>query len=403
MSKLLSFFATAFALGIWPSAVGFIGSETNRNWGITEQIISNALSPHLLSQDLPEYLEIPNGIVQEPLKVNYTFDRNLQNHAQALLKKYNPDYGVFVALDPENGHVLAMAESRRDGLDDESLAIKNTFPSASIFKIVTAIAALNENLAAESTVIPFNGKGTSFYKKHVFNHKDGKWTRHYTLNESFAKSVNSVFGRLGTMYLDAETMLRYAYQLGFNGQFASDFKFASGEVNIDPEDRWQVAELASGYTRNSTLSPIHGAVLGALAVNQGHLLAPVIVQSMTDSSGIPIYYNEAPNKTAVMEAETAQQLKSMMESTIRIGSAKRSFGKLRGDDYKDLSVGGKTGSLTGFEPKGRYDWFVGFADKQNRKIAYAMLCINKEKWYVKSARFVRDMLHYYYQSTNDSA
>ncbi len=403
LSRLFIFIVTALALSTWPAAVGFIGPETNRNWGITEQAISDAISPFLRSRNLPERLEIRNGIVDEPLAINYTFDQNLQDHAEFLLEKYNPDYGVFVAIDPDNGHVLAMAESRRDGLDGEVFAVKNTFPGASIFKIVTAVAAVNEGLASESTIFPFNGKGTSFYKKHVFHHKDGKWTRKYTLNESFAKSVNSVFGRLGAVHLDAGIMLQYVHKLGFNQRFSSDFVFESGRVNTDPEDPWQVAELASGYTRDNTLSPVHGAVLGALAVNDGHLLTPVMVKSLTDSSGIPIYFNEKPNKTAVMQADTARQLKSMMQSTIRIGSAKRSFGRLKGENYKDLIVGGKTGSLTGTEPKGRYDWFVGFADNGDRKIAYAMLCINKEKWYVKSARFVRDILHYYYQSPDNNA
>ncbi len=403
LSKLFTFIVATLTLGTWPVAVGLIGPETNRNWGITEQAISDAISPFLLLRNLPERIEIRNGIVDEPLEINYTFDQNLQDHAEFLLGKYNPDYGVFVAINPDNGHVLTMAESRRDGLDGELLTVKNTFPGASIYKIVTAVAAVNEGLASESTIIPFNGKGTSFYKKHVFNHKDGKWTRNYTLNESFAKSVNSVFGRLGAVYLEADIMLQYAHKLGFNRQFPSDFAFEGGKVNIDPEDAWQVAELASGYTRKNTLSPMHGAVLGALAVNDGYLLTPVIVKSLTDSSGIPIYANEKPNRTAVIQADTSRQLKSMMESTIRIGSAKRSFGRLKGENYKDLIVGGKTGSLTGTEPKGRYDWFVGFADNGNRKIAYAMLCINKEKWYVKSARFVRDILHYYYQSSNNNA
>ena len=403
LSRLFTFIVTALALGTWPVAVGFIGTETNRNWGITEQAISDAISPFLLSRNLPERLEIPNGIVYEPLEIDYTFDQDLQDHAEFLLGKYNPDYGVFVAIDPDNGHVLTMAESRRDGLNGEVFTVRNTFPGASIYKIVTAVAVINEGVASESTVIPFNGKGTSFYKKHVFNHKDGKWTRKYTLNESFAKSVNSVFGRLGAVHLEADIMLQYAHKLGFNQRFASDFSFGSGRVNLDPEDAWQVAELASGYTRKNTLSPMHGAVLGALAVNDGHLLTPVIVKSLTDSSGIPIYINETPNRTAVIRADTAKQLKSMMESTIRIGSAKRSFGSLKGENYRGLVVGGKTGSLTGTEPKGRYDWFVGFADNGNRKIAYAMLCINKEKWHVKSARFVRDILHYYYQSPDSNA
>ncbi|MXZ81932.1 MAG: hypothetical protein F4Z15_11420 [Gammaproteobacteria bacterium] len=401
--KLGVFLVTACALGVWPAAVGFVGPGENRNWGITERAISDAISPRMHSHNLPGYVEIPNGIVNEPLRITYTIDQELQFRAQELLEKYNPDYGVFVAIDPENGHVLTMAESRRDGRREEVLALKNTFPAASIFKIITAVAAVNEGHASASTVIPFNGKGTSFYKKHVFNHKTGKWTRNYTLDQSFAKSVNTVFGRLGAVDVGADTMLEYARQLGFNGRFTSDFEFSTGVVDTDPEDRWQVAEMASGYTTRNTLSPIHGALLGAIAVNEGHLVAPVLVKSLTGPNGIPIYLNEHPNKTAVVQPETAEQLKSMMESTIRIGSAKRSFGRLDGKDYKKLVVGGKTGSLTGLEPRGKYDWFVGFAEKGDRKIAYAMLCINKKKWYVKSARFVRDILHFYYRSPHSNS
>ena len=60
-------------------------------------------------------------------------------------------------------------------------------------------------------------------------------------------------------------------------------------------------------------------------------------------------------------------------------------------------MGGKTGSLTGTNPPGRYDWFVGFAERGNRKIAFATLCINKEKWYVRSTRLSRELLEFFFR------
>ena len=65
-------------------------------------------------------------------------------------------------------------------------------------------------------------------------------------------------------------------------------------------------------------------------------------------------------------------------------------------------MGGKTGSLTGSNPQGRYDWFAGFAERGDRRIAYAALCINKEKWYVKSARLSRELLEYYFQPPRET-
>ena len=45
----------------------------------------------------------------------------------------------------------------------------------------------------------------------------------------------------------------------------------------------------------------------------------------------------------------------------------------------NVNVGGKTGSLTGFKPRGKYDWFVGFGENGDQKIAFAMLLYQQGK------------------------
>ena len=377
--------------------MSIVDAEKIRNWGITEQILAAVLTPSVEQWSLPEKIQLPGFTLEAPLTVNYTLDPALQSEAERLLGKHNPDYGVFVAIDPDTGHILAMADSSRDGLDHGNLALQNTFPAASVSKIITAVAAVNENRATTSTVIPFNGKSTSLYKKNVFEHKNHKWTRKYTLGESFAKSVNVVFGRLGAVELGAKTMLDYSYRLGFNGQFASDFTFGNGLIEMDVDDDWQVAEMASGYTTRNTLSPLHGAILGATAINGGNLVAPVLIESLVGPFGIPIYVHESPGLSQVMTEKSSLQLKQMMLSTVRIGSARKSFRGFHKKHLENVVAGGKTGSLTGFKPRGKYDWFVGFGEQGDRKIAFAMLCINKEKWYVKSSRFAREVLEFYFK------
>ena len=380
----------------WPVAMGLVDVEKPSDWGITKQGIAEVLTPSVLSRSLPEKLRVPGSKYEGPLTVHYTLDSTLQHEAQRLLKKYNPDYGIFVAIEPDSGHILAMAESSRDGLNHGNLSLSNTYPAASISKIITAVAALDENRATGSTIIPFNGKSSSLYKKNVFRHKKNKWTRNLTFNESFAKSVNVVFGRLGAVELGGEKMMEYAYRLGFNQRFVSDFVFDNGYIELDVEDDWQVAEMASGYTTRNTLSPLHAATLSATAVNGGKLVTPVIVESMVDSHGIPLYVHERPSYSKAMSGSSAKQLKIMMQDTTRKGSARSSFRRFHRGDLAEVKVGGKTGSLTGFKPKGRYDWFVGFGEMGKRKIAYAVLCINKEKWYVKSSRFAREMMEFYF-------
>ena len=386
--------------------MGLVASQQENHWGITQQHIASAISQALYQKAPPPRIALPDlaslSTLPDSLQVKYTLDAQLQNEAARLFKKYNPDYGVFVALAPDTGRVLAMADSTRDGVDYGNLSLINTFPAASISKIITAVAAVNENKANGDTVIPFNGKSTSLYKKNIFNHQNNKWTRYLTFDEAFAKSVNVIFGRLGAVELGGDMMLEYAHRLGFNNRFASDFSFATGEIKLDPNDQWDVAQMASGYTTNNTLSPLHGAILAATAVNGGEIVAPIIVESLTGPYGIPLYVNEQPALSAAMSPDTAAQLKKMMQATVTQGSARKIF---RGADkgwLAGVNIGGKTGSLTGLNPRGKYDWFVGFGEQGEQKIAFAMLCINKEKWYVKSAQFAREMLEFYFSAKNDT-
>lgn len=377
--------------------MSLVGSEKASSWGITKQHIAQAISPSVHQKVLPQSISLPNLSI--PLRVKYTLDHALNLEALRLLKKYNPDYGVFVAIAPDTGHILAMADSTRDSHDralHPNLSLANTFPAASISKIITAVATLNENKAEGETVIPFNGKTTSLYKNNVFKHKNNKWTRNFTLNKAFANSVNTVFGRLGAVELGGETMLKYAHRLGFNGRFTSDILFENGRIDIDPTDPWQVAQMATGYTTKNTLSPLHAAALASTALNGGKIVAPVIVESLVGPHGVPLYLHKQPVQSVAMSDFSAQQLKKMMQATIQQGSARTSFRGFHKGEMANVTVGGKTGSLTGYEPPGKYDWFVGFGESGQRKIAFAMLCINKDKWYVKSTRFAREMLEFYF-------
>ena len=401
-----SFLVIVLLTSAWPVAMGLVATQQESHWGITQQHIASAISQAVYQKAHPPRIDIPDLVslstLHGSLKVKYTLDIHLQNEATRLFKKYNPDYGVFVAISPDTGHVLAMLDSTRDSVDYGNLSLINTFPAASISKIITVVAAINENKANDDTVIPFNGKSTSLYKKNVFNHQNNKWTRNLTLAEAFAKSVNVVFGRLGAVELGGDMMLEYAHRLGFNNRFSSDFSFATGEIKLDPNDQWDIAQMASGFTVKNTLSPLHGAILAATALNGGKIVAPIIVESLTGPYGIPLYVHEQPALSAVMSQDTSEQLKKMMQATVTQGSARKIFRGANKGVLAGVNIGGKTGSLSGLNPRGKYDWFVGFGEQGEQKIAFAMLCINKEKWYVKSAQFAREMLEFYFSTENDA-
>ena len=397
------FVTLATAAALTPATMSAVDAERRASWGIDAQRIAPIITPSIADNRFPSTISFADFPLRGALSVHYTIDAALQTHAQKLLAKYKPDYGVLVAIDANSGRVLAMASSTRAAGDAENMTMINSYPAASISKIITAVAAVNENKTTGKTIIPFNGKSTSMYKKNVFAHRNNKWTRKYSFRESFARSVNSVFGRVGAAEVGGETMLDYAERLGFNGRFASDFNFGNGAVEIDTNDEWQVAEMAAGYTTRNTLSPLHGAALAASIINGGHLVAPAVVDSITGPNGVPLYWYETPARSEVMRAATAREVKKMMRATVLSGSAKRAFSRFHRGALKDVVVGGKTGSLTGYAPRGKYDWFVGFGELGARKIAFAALCINKRRWYVKSTRLAREMLEFYFNETQTSS
>ncbi len=378
--------------------MGAVASNRRAPTTIAPSQLSYAITPSIEAGYFPEKIRLLDIPIRGDLTVRYTIDDSLQKKVKKLLRKYNPDYGMVVAIDPDSGKILSMVSSTRSDSQPSNLTLLNSYPAASISKIITVVAALNENEVTADTIIPFNGKTTTLYKKNVLSHQNHKWTRKYSLSKSFGLSVNSVFGRVG-VNIGGERMLDYAQRLGFNGRFASDFFFKNGMIEIDADDSWQVAEMASGFTRRNTLSPLHAAVLAATAINGGQLIAPTLVREVEGENGEPLYWTDQPASTDVMSEQTALELKKMMISTVAIGSARASFARFNRGVLKDVVVGGKTGSLTGASPQGKYDWFVGFGELGTQKIAYAVLCINKERWYVKSARLAREMLEFYFRET----
>jgi len=86
-----------------------------------------------------------------------------------------------------------------------------------------------------------------------------------------------------------------------------------------------------------------------------------------------------------------------MEQTVVAGTGRHAFGT-KPRALRGISVGGKTGSLSGQDPNvyRHYSWFVGFAPVDHPKVAIAALAINGLQWRVKGAQLARDGLSAYF-------
>jgi penicillin-binding protein A len=364
----------------------------------SRQIVAEALTKSLNEGVFPEAFPITvDGHVVD-VNAAYTIQPIYQEMMEKLIRQYKPDYAAFVALEANTGRIIALISFTKNEKNDiGNLALRSSFPAASLFKIVTATAAIEEHMATPDTEISFNGANHTLYRRNVADTASNRWTRHMTLREAFAKSVNTVFAKLGLFSIKADTLRNYAERYQFNHFIASDLPVQPGQFMIADNNPWLVAEVASGFNRFVTISPIQGAMMAAAAANDGKLMNPYIVDTLNDDTGKLVYHAEPEMAGSAMSPETAEQIRNLMHETVQNGTSRKSFRQLlRKSEDSDVEMGGKTGSLTGTNPKGRYDWFVGFGRSANQRIAVAALTINEEKWRVKSSYLATYFIDHYF-------
>ncbi len=374
-------------------------SITGSKSELTKNDLSEALQNAGVFQEYPAEITLPVKGKNEKAIVQYAFDAKLQAAMEDLFRNYRPDYGAFVAMDANTGRILSMISyNHDDGQIQDNLALRATFPSASVFKVVTAAAAISEKNFSANTMISFNGRNHTLYKSNILKLTNNRWTRHMTLKEAFAHSVNTVFGRLGAFTIGAETLRAYAARFGFNRKIAGDLPIQEGRAEIT-DDAWSLAETASGYTRDNTMSPLQGALIAASVANDGVMMEPYVVETVHGQDGSVIYQAEPKIGSQTVSSEAAAEIRALMRETIVRGTSRKSFRGFARGDLAYVDVGGKTGSLTGMDPRGKYDWFVGFAGRGDQKIAIAALTVHEKLWRVKSSYLARKAIETYFKRT----
>ncbi len=403
LSYLLAFIAKTIFAGavflvfmLFPDSALETSHDNEQIWGIEKHHLAESIADEVAANEYPSLVRIANDRYNFDAIVHYNIEPKFNIYIDDLIAKYGPDYAAVVALQPHTGRILAMSSFVRDNSLGHNLAVHSEFPAASIFKIITAAAAIDTGVAKPDTIYPYNGKTTSLYKSNVLRHKNNKWTRNTSLSRAFALSINTVFGRIGVFDVGAEKLRYYADRFGFNGPVPVDFSLAASKTRFRADDEWSIAEAASGYTRETTISPVHAAMLAAVIANDGVLIEPNLIDFAVDMSG-PLIYKSEPTAVRILDEQTTEQLRVLMRATVKRGSARKHFQSFFRGAYSKIDVGGKTGSLTGNSPQGRTEWFVGYANSDTDKIAVAAVVVNKEKWRVKPARLARMVIEEYFR------
>ncbi len=316
-----------------------------------------------------------------------TLDARLQKRLERTLADWNAAYAATVLLDPRTGRVLAMAEHSRAEPGARDLALKALSPAASIFKIITAAALLEQGYSPEEPVC-FHGGNHRLAPRMLAD----DWRRDNAclpLATAFGHSANVVFAKLADRGLTPEVLRATADRFLFNATipFPSPVEPSRAEI---PADRFGLANTAAGFGE-VRLSALHAAMLGAVVANRGVLVPPWVVELVQGSEPAP----PLAEPMRIIDERVAEALGAMMRETVTRGTAQKAFARPP-RELRGVKVAGKTGSLNEQRPFRDHTWFVGYAPAENPQVVVASVVVNGPLWRVRAPWVAREALAAYF-------
>jgi cell division protein FtsI (penicillin-binding protein 3) len=295
-----------------------------------------------------------------------TIDVQMQHIAerelQAGVDAHRARAGTAIVMNPHTGEILALANypafnpnayARSPADTWRNRALQEIYEPGSTFKIVTASAAIEENVLRPADIIDCSpGYITIPGRRPIYDeHRYGA----LTFEDVIVKSSNVGAIKAG-LRLGAERISRYVRRFGFGEAHAPDFRGATPGI-VHPSESLNEIALASvsmGY--QVSVTPLQMAVAVSAIANGGQLLEPRIVRAVVrDGVREPVTPRVLRRS---IEPETAATMTAIMEGVVERGTAKAA----RLDRYQ---VAGKTGTSKKAVPGGYSDTdrtasFVGF-------------------------------------------
>ena len=343
------------------------------------------ITPEMLA-DAPKELKVKKGDAEWTLQLS--LNTALQGFIQGRLERYKVDWAGVAVLNPKTGEVLALAYHSEKDPSIDDLALRATFPAASVFKIVTSAAALEEGGYHPDSTVAFGGNMYGVKRRQILRDSGPNGM---TLRKAFAKSANVVFGKIAAHDLNGPLLEDYAKRFGFNTKIPFEVPLNQSLAQIPKGDILDEARTAAGFGE-VTLSPLHGALLAAAVLNDGQMMEPYLVEDAVDAAGKVQFEGKPRLWLSPISAETAREMRRMMATTLTEGTAHRSFRRMERDPVLSrLQMGGKTGSLTGSDPPGKTEWFVGYARSDDAQLAVGIVIVNDKFWRVKPAELAKEI------------
>jgi penicillin-binding protein 2 len=350
-----------------------------------------------------------------------SIDAGLQQLAEELIRKTGKS-GAVVAVDPSNGAVLALVSAPDydleifNGSTDSdgwrsiitnpqkplfNRTVQAVYPPGSIYKMVLALAALEEGTMAPDAI--YYDRGSFVYGKRAFRNHAGHALGPIDMQKALIHSSNVYFFNL-MLKTGFEHWTGYGGMFGFGKKTGIDLPgerkgLLPSEAYFNERygrNKWTkgyLISLAIGQGELGT-TPVQLAAYTAAIANRGTLHQPHLVKGYRDTATgryVPLSYG---HRKLPLSTEHLELIRSAMRGVVLEGTGRQA-------NIADIEVAGKTG--TAQNPHGKdHAWFIAFAPMDNPQIAVTVLVENSGFGGSISAPIARELIKYHIGNTNKS-
>jgi len=297
-----------------------------------------------------------------------TLDESIQYAAESELERAMVETrsvsGIVVVLEPRTGEILALANRptfnpNRFGAYSSShwknRGVVDAYEPGSVFKVITAAAALQEHVVEPDEMIDCGGGFVDIAGTRINDHKVfDRLSFRDVISKSSDVGVIRVAQRLGR-----EQLNRYARDFGFGSVTGVELPGESAGI-LRPTSKWSKLSLASiSFGQEVGVTALQLAAAFAAVANGGYLMRPYVVRQVEDHTGRIVESGKPFAVRRVLDPDTVDVLTNLLKRVVREGTGRRAA-------VPGFVVAGKTGTAQKVDASGRYSLddhvasFVGF-------------------------------------------
>lgn len=339
-------------------------------------------------------VEVKNGNEErdEPEKGSnlYTsIDINIQSYAQQLAQKTLEQKQAksvsIIVMNPENGEILAMTNepeydlnnpyelnsdllisstgtSKMDLLNNmwRNFCINDTYEPGSIFKMVTATAALETGSVTLNDHFTCGGSAIVADRKIRCHKTTGHGTQTFT--QTVMNSCNPAFIEWGRR-VGTERFFEYMGKLGLLEKTGIDIAGEASTIIHKQENVGEVELATMSFGQSFQITPLQMLRAASANINGGNLVTPhFAVKSVSEADGTAVEFNYEIQSNAI-EEKTSLMMKDILRQVVEEGGGKKAY-------LEGFSIGGKTATSQKL-PRGSGKYissFIGFSPVDNAKV-----------------------------------